>query len=215
MLALAVIMTLAALQDAEPSAEDLRAGGDGGDKFHPFVKNIARNALADGYVVAQLVSVEWSAGQKIVWPTEKSPAEQMKFTTEEFAEAVIEEVAKKRKLNAARVYTLSWSSGGPAAYALSLRPKRLVKGSFVAMSVFYPAMLPPLAQAKGHAYFLYHSEGDETCRFRLAEDAQKKLGEAGAKVELKRYEGGHGWTGDVYGDIREGVRWLEKNAKGK
>jgi hypothetical protein len=31
-------------------------------------------------------------------------------------------------------------------------------------------------------------------------------------VELKTYEGGHGWKGDLYSDIREGIEWLETQA---
>ena len=31
-------------------------------------------------------------------------------------------------------------------------------------------------------------------------------------TELVRYEGGHGWHGDLYSDIARGIRWLEQNA---
>jgi predicted esterase len=124
---------------------------------------------------------------------------------------VIADVAKKHKLNSKRIFTLSWSSSGPAAYAVSLQDKGSVTGSFIAMSVFNPRFLPPLKRAKGHAYYLYHSPEDRICPYRMAEQARNDLADNGAKVRLQTYEGGHGWRGNVYGDIRRGVEWLEKN----
>jgi predicted esterase len=189
-------------------------GGDGGAAFLPFVKRLAKQAVPEGYLVAQLVSVEWKPGQfkRLVWPTEKRPAEGMKFSTEEFVEAVVADVGTKHALDARHVFTLAWSSGGPAAYAVSLRKKKTVAGSFIAMSVFRPEGLPPLAEAKGHAYFLYHSKADAVCPYRMAEDAVKALQDQGAEVQLKAYEGGHGWTGPVYDDVRAGLRWLEEKS---
>jgi predicted esterase len=46
----------------------------------------------------------------------------------------------------------------------------------------------------------------------MAEQAKDLLAENGAKVRLETYEGGHGWRGAVYDDIRSGIDWLEKNA---
>jgi predicted esterase len=184
-------------------------GGDGGADFHPFVKRIYKFALSDRYLAAQPVAVPWTPDQEIVWPTKTNPVDRMKFSTEEFVEAVIQDVATRQKLDRARVFTLSWSSGGPAAYATSLQSKRSVTGSFVAMSVFKPDFLPPLKAAKGHAYYLYHSPDDRVCAFEMVEEAQKSLAENGARVHLATYEGGHGWRGNVYGNIRRGVEWLE------
>jgi RNA polymerase sigma factor (sigma-70 family) len=186
-------------------------GGGGGPDFHPFVRRIAKNALPDRYLAAQPVAVKWIADQEIVWPTKTNPVEKMKFSTEEFVAAVIEDVAKKHKLDRSNVFTLSWSSSGPAAYATALHDKTGVRGSFVAMSVFNPRYLPPLAGAKGHAFYLYHSPQDRVCPYRMAEQAKTALAENGAKVRLETYAGGHGWRGDVYADIRTGVEWLEKN----
>ena len=86
-----------------------------------------------------------------------------------------------------------------------------MRGSFIAMSVFNPKFLPPLKGANGHAYYLYHSLQDRVCPYRMAEQAKTSLAENGAKVRLETYEGGHGWRGNVYDDIRRGVEWLEKN----
>jgi predicted esterase len=101
-------------------------------------------------------------------------------------------MAAKHKLDPGRVFTVTWSSSGPAGYAVSLKNKK-VTGSFIAMSVFKPDMLPPLEKAKGHGYFLYHSQDDEVCPFRMAERAAKELKKNGATVKLATYEGGHGW----------------------
>jgi predicted esterase len=201
---------------AKPPAEGygllvIMPGGDGSADFYPFVKRIYKNALPEGYLAAQPVAFKWTPDQKIVWPTKTNPVAEMKFTTEEFVDAVIEEVAKKHKLDREKIFSLSWSSSGPAAYAISLRNKSRVKGSFVAMSVFNPRFLPPLKEAKGHAYYLYHSPDDRVCPYRMAEQAKTRLTESGARVHLEDYEGGHGWRGDVFDDIRRGVEWLEKN----
>jgi len=190
----------------------LLPGGPGTADFHPFVKRIYKHSVPDGYVVVQPVAVKWNEKQEIVWPTakDKDDIKGLKFTTEEFVEAVIADVAAKHKIDPNRVFTLSWSSSGPAAYAVSLTSKK-VTGSLVAMSVFQPDRLPDLKAAKGHAYYLYHSPDDEVCRYEFAQQAEKDLTKAGAKVSLKTYDGGHGWRGPLYDNIGKGIGWLEKN----
>ena len=157
-----------------------------------------------------LAPAGWTEKQEIVWPTEKNRVQGMKFSTEEFVSAVIKDVAGKHKLDPRHLFTLSWSSSGPAAYAISLTNKK-VTGSFIAMSVFKPELLPPLTKSKGHAYFLYHSPDDRICPFRMAEKAQETLDKEGAKVKLMTYDGGHGWRAGLYDHMREGLEWLEKN----
>jgi predicted esterase len=185
-------------------------GGSGSADFHPFVKRIFKYAVPEGYLVAQPVAVKWTDEQVVVWPTEKNPAEKMKFSTEKFVAAVIKEVSAKQKVDPKKVFTLSWSSSGPAAYAVSLSDKT-VAGSFIAMSVFKPELLPSLEKAKGHAYYLYHSPEDRVCPYRMAQRAVKDLQKNEAKVKLRTYEGGHGWRGGLYDHMREGIVWLEKN----
>jgi predicted esterase len=188
-------------------------GGPGTADFNPFVKRIWMNALSKEYLVAQPVAFKWAEGQEIVWPTKTNPVKGMKFSTEDFVDAVIKDVAGRYKIDPRFIFTFSWSSSGPAAYAISLQEKKAVTGSFVAMSVFKPDFLPPLKNAKGHAYFIDHARDDKTCPFRMAEKARDELGKAGAKVEFSEQEGGHGWAGgDVYGRMRKGFEWLEKNA---
>lgn len=206
--------------DAKPPKDGfglavIMPGGDGSAEFHSFVKRIFLNGLPDGYVAVQPVSVKWTDSQEIVWPTETNKVTGMKFSTEAFVEELIAEVGKKQKINSKRVFTLSWSSSGPAAYAISLRKSRLVAGSFVAMSVFKENELGDLGRAKGHAYYLLHSPDDKTCPFRMAEQAKAALSKKGAAVELATYDGGHGWKGNVYGMIRTGMEWLEKQTAGR
>ena len=185
-------------------------GGDGSAEFNPFVRRIAKNALPPGYLVAQPIAFEWQSGQakSVVWPTDADKLPGQKFSTEDFVEAVIADVGRTHKINPRYIFVLGWSSGGPPAYSLSLRRGSKVTGSFVAMSIFPKTRLPELGGAKGRAFYLMHSPQD-FIPIKAAESARDALRQSGAQVELKTYEGGHGWHGDVFGNIRAGIRWLE------
>lgn len=187
-------------------------GGDGSAEFLPFVKRIAMNCVSDQYIVAQPVAKAWNPKQaeEVVWPIAKNRIAGVKFSTEEFVEAVIADVEKTYKIDPRYVFTLGWSSSGPPSYAVSLRPKRRVTGSFVAMSVFFGGMYGNLSAAKGHAYYILHSP-DDFIPIARAENARDLLTKNGANVKFATYEGGHGWHGDVFGEIRQGIEWLEKN----
>jgi predicted esterase len=186
-------------------------GGDGSAEFNPFVKNIYANALPEGYFVAQLVAVPSKNPNQIVWPTAKNKDPKQNFTTESFIADVVKEVKAMHKIDDARVFTLSWSSGGPAAYAASLAKGTPIKGSLVAMSVFLLNDLKPLLPAaKGQRYYLLHSPQDEVCKYMFVKIAKTQLSKAGATVQAADYEGGHGWHGDVFGNIRAGIEWLEE-----
>jgi predicted esterase len=191
-------------------------GGDGSEEFRPFVSNMAKQALPPGYIVAQAVAPAWSKSEdRVVWPTEKlkgTPAP--KFTTEQFVEEIIADVKAKHAIDAKFVYMLGWSSGGPPCYSMALKQGSPVTGAFVAMSVFKPETLPALDAAKGKAFYIYHSPQD-FIRMNFPEAARDKLAAKGARTTLATYEGGHGWHGDVFADIRKGVQWLETNAEKK
>ncbi len=204
---------------AAPPAEGYKLlvvmpGGDGSAEFHRFVKRIYANALTDDYLVAQPVAPQWSADQakQVVWPTNDQRWPGMKFSTEQFMDAVVADVRERHKVDSRYVFTLSWSSSGPAAYAISLDARTQVKGSFVAMSIFKPDQLPPLERAGGHAYYILHSP-DDFISMRFPEQARDLLRKHGAKTKLVTYAGGHGWHGDVYGNIRRGVAWLEEQVR--
>ena len=186
-------------------------GGDGGPDFRPFVENIFRKATPDGYLVAELVAPQWSPEQagRIVWPTVGLPSPEAGFTTEQFIDAVIDDVAARYRLDPRYVFSLSWSSGGPAAYAASLADDSRITGSLVAMSVFKPELLPDLQHASGRRYYILHSPQD-FIPMRFAQAARDRLAAAGATTTLVTYEGGHGWHGDVFGTIRRGLQWLQE-----
>ncbi len=183
-------------------------GGDGGEDFHPFVRRLYKHAMSNEFLVAQPVAFQWLPSQTTVWPTRVNATAGQKFTTEEFVEAVIEDVKRCHSVDQRYVFTLSWSSSGPAAYAISLQEETAVKGSYVAMSVFRREWLPPLDAAKDRLYLLDHSPEDTLCPFSHAKQAEQDLTKAGATVRLSTYPGGHGWRGDVYARVRNGIAWL-------
>jgi predicted esterase len=183
-------------------------GGDGGRDFLAFVKRIYKFALTPDYLVAELVAPQWPGSDRVVWPTAKDGAAAAEIATEKFIAAVVEDMAGRHKIDRRRVFALGWSSGGPAVYAAALAEKPVLTASMPAMSVFIPRLLPPLDRAKGRALYILHSPDDEVCKFVLAKSAQEKLSAAGAQVKLAEYPGGHGWRGDVFGNISAGVAWM-------
>ena len=199
----------AATAEKPPGLLVVLPGGDGSADFHPFVSNIQRTALDGKWTVAQPIAAKWNKNQGIVWPTRQNKVPGMKFSTEELVAKVVEDVAAKNPIDRTRVFLLAWSSGGPAAYATLLQKKSPATGALIAMSVFQPNNLPPVKNAVGRSFYILHSPDDQVCPFRMAEQARDALGKAGAKVEFATYEGGHGWQGDVFGNIRTGVEWLE------
>jgi RNA polymerase sigma factor (sigma-70 family) len=188
-------------------------GGDGGTGFQTFARRIAKNALPSGYLLAELAAVSWSPeqAQRNVWPTAANNVRDAGFTTEQFIEAVIDDVSRTKKIDSRFVFVLGWSSGGPPVYASSLGLATRVTGWFVAMSVFKPAWLPSLQNVTKRAIYIYHSPDDQLCPYTMAEEAARTLRSHGATVQLATYDGGHGWTGPVYDDIRAGIDWLEES----
>jgi predicted esterase len=134
----------------------------------------------------------------------------MRFSTEDFITAVVRDVEARLPIDRRSVFTLSWASGGPAAYAASLDPATPITGSFIAMSIFPTDALPSLSRAKGHRYFLLHPENTPIASVKVGKRAQETLRKNGAAVELVTYPGGYGWFGDVYAQVRRGIRYLEQ-----
>ena len=187
-------------------------GGDGSAEFQPFIRRIYKNALNDRWLIAQAVAPKWDANQfnRIVWPTATSRYPAARFTTEEFIQAIVGDVRAKVKVNPRRVVLLGWSSGGPPCYAAALNKDPVVTGAFIAMSIFRPAQLPALENAKDRPFYLLQSPQDQVTPVRQAEAAENALQAAGAKVRLQRYEGGHGWRGNVWAMIGDGIAWLDQ-----
>lgn len=187
-------------------------GGDGSAEFNAFVKRIYDNAAPERYLLAQLVAPQWSPKQEITWPTKKNRVPRMKFTTEEFVDKVIADVEREHKLNPGRIFLFGWSSGGPAVYSVALANPR-VSGVLAAMAIFKPELLPPLEGAKKQAIYIYHCDDDRVVPVRFADAAAVELSKAGADVKMTKYEGGHGWHGDIFGDIHAAIEWLEAHAR--
>ena len=185
-------------------------GGDGSADFQGFCENIARNSTNESFLVAQLIAPVWNKAksEKNVWPTRGSKYKEVRFTTEEQAALVLKDIRQQHPIDETQIYSLSWSSGGPAAYAMSLAKEVPIAGSLIAMSVYKPQQLPSRKAAKGKAYYLLHSPQD-SIQMRFPETAKQQLEAAGARVMLQTYEGGHGWHGDVFGNIRRGIDWLQ------
>jgi len=187
-------------------------GGDGSADFHPFVRRIWKYAMGESdFIIAQPIALRWTPNQRIVWPTEKDKLEKQEFSTEQFVESVVADVSSRMKIDPRYVFTLSWSSSGPAAYAIALQEKTAITGSYIVMSVFKPDFLPPLENAAGRFFAIQHSPDDRVCPFRMAKEAEEQLTANGATVKFTEYPGGHGWQGNVYGRIRENLEWLQNH----
>jgi predicted esterase len=206
---------------ARPPAEGYRLlivlpGGDGSADFQPFIRRIYKNALNDRWLVAQAVAPKWDEEQfdRVVWPTATSGYPAARFTTEEFIRAIVADVRAREKIDPRRVILLGWSSGGPPCYAMAMRRDSGVAGALIAMSVFHPEQLPALENARDKAFYLLQSPQDRITPMRDAEAAEAALRSAGAKVRLRRYEGGHGWHGDLWTMIGDGLTWLDQQAGG-
>ncbi len=186
-------------------------GGDGSADFEPFVRRIRKYALDDQWILAQPVAVFWNTttpkDQQIVWPKKSDNVADAKFSTEEFVSRTIADVKSKVPIDPKNVITLSWSSSGHAAYAIAMQPDSPVTGSYIAMSIFR-AKEYDTAHVKGRRLVIDHSPDDQVCPYDHSVTAEKTLTAAGADIKRLTCEGGHGWRGDAYGRIKEGLQWL-------
>jgi predicted esterase len=188
-------------------------GGDGGVDFRAFVGRIREQALDERWLVAQIVAPVWAEEQaeRLVWPTKRNPWPMMRFACEELFHDALAAVEAEHQLDPRYLFTLAWSSSGMLAYTLALDKESRVTGTFVAMSVYKPDLLPSLKYAKNRAFHLLHSPED-FIPIAQAEDARDDLEKKKAVVELATYAGGHGWKGDMYGMLRTGFARLERHA---
>ena len=186
-------------------------GGSGAIDFHAFCKRIKKHVLDDEWLAVQVVAPVWSETQAEthVWPTREHEWKGMEFATEDFVFEIVKDVEERTKIDRAAIMTLTWSSSGPAGYAMSLAKDSPINGTFVAMSVFKPELLPDLDAAKRHPYYILHSPED-FIPIAMARKAEKDLDRKKGRVKLVEYEGGHGWQGDVYGKMRAGIRYLDE-----
>lgn len=208
---------LIGLDDDVPEPQDgyrllvVLPGGDGSAAFSPFVRRIYQNVLNEKWLIAQMVAPSWDSRQKsrLVWPRKAAPYASARFTTEEFCRLVVADVQSRAAINTQGVYLLAWSSGGPPAYSITLEEKSAFAGAFIAMSVFNSEELVPCAHAKGKSFYLLQSPDDRVTRLYHAQTAKKVLASAGARVKLQQYSGGHGWHGNIWDVLSNGIKWIE------
>ncbi len=177
-----------------PHRRAFTPGGDSSADFNPFIRRIYKNALNERWLIAQLVAPQWEREQfgSVVWPTQGLKYPAANFTTEVFVNDVIAAV-----------------QACPPCYAAAAQEGSPVTGAFIAMSIFRPAQLPALTHVKGKAFYLLQSPDNRVTPLRFAEAAETALKNAGARVHLEQYPGGHGWRGNVWGMLGAGVRWLD------
>lgn len=184
-------------------------GGSGEAGFTPFIRRIYKNVLNDEWLVAQIVAPVWNEEQarRIVWPTKALPHEDADFTTEELFDEVVKNAASRAKIDRDQIYLLAWSSSGPPAYAIAAGRKKPIAGAFIAMSVFKPNQIPEMQNPQTSCYLL-QSPDDRVTPYRFAESAKEYLSEQNVRVKLQSYAGGHGWRGNVYKKMSDGIDWL-------
>lgn len=187
-------------------------GGPGSEDFLPFCANVLTLAgTPKDVLVAELVAPVWSWGQSLncVWPSNAFPSADAKFTSEQFVDAVIDDVGKQYKIHPGWVFSLGWSSSGHVVYSSSFENPK-IRGSFVAMSRFVPRLFAHPQNAKGKRYYFWHSPDDRICPYAESEAAARLLTKHGASTILKSYKGGHGWVPfTFYGDrIQEAIEWF-------
>ena len=207
------ILHAATTEQAPPSGYKLLfvlPGGDGGKDFAAFVSRIHHVCPGRGWLVVQMLAPEDDPSEnRIVWPTRHGASATQRPAIEDLVRAVLDRVKQDHRIDGSHVYSLSWSSGGPAGYALSLADDLPIAGTFVAMSVFKPDQLPDLKAARGKRYFILHSPQDFIA-MRFPQSAAERLTAAGAEVKMQTYEGGHGWRGDVEANIRNALIFLSR-----
>lgn len=190
-------------------------GGDGSADFAWFVHALATRALDERYLVAELIAPVFNARQarRRVWPTRINPWPGMTFSTEQFIDAVVEDLAQRYPIDRRYVFALGWSSSGPAVYCAQMREKTPLTGVIISSAKFREDWVPPLELARGRRFYILHSP-DDWIPIETARKARGLLRARGARVKLRRYRGGHGWHGDAAAQVRSAVRWLEKRIDG-
>jgi len=187
-------------------------GGPGGIEFLPFVKRILKFGLEYGWMVVEPIAVKWSDDPSyVVWPSATTPYAPAKFTTETFLDGILDELPSRLKMQIDGTYLLGWSSSGPAIYSYAGHGKHEIKGAFVAMSVFDPKSFGGQNKLRVGRFYLLHSPQD-FIPMSHPEAAKAALSNLGIPVKLDTYQGGHGWHGSVFDEIRDGMTFLATKA---
>jgi predicted esterase len=187
-------------------------GGDGSSKFSPFIRRLYKHALDDSWMVAQIVAPKWSRTQqqRVVWPLQSDDYPEVELGTDELFDVVVDDITGRAPIDQKQIHLLAWSSSGPAAYRIALRDEPRLAGAFIAMSVFKKDELSRSTSGICPAIYLLQSPDDRITRFQDAEAAKEYLTSLGRRVALTEYAGGHGWHGNPYQMVSQGVAWLTR-----
>jgi len=187
------------------------AGQTGAD-WLPRAMEFAQDLPNERYLFAYPFSVKWNEKQTNAWPTVKVPEKGMKFSTEEFLEALVADVKTRHKVDARRVFLYGYQASTRVAYAAGLRPRSPFTGIMAAMGEMKLKDLPPIAGARGRVWYLLSWDDPNYCPAGKMEEARAALAKAGAKVELKQFDGKQYLGGQGCAVLLAGLQWLEKNA---
>ncbi len=194
------------LLNAEPNYRDVEE----------FWQKVAIKAFGGKYLIALAMPPRWSRKQVSPWVTTVSRAlvPEAKFTAEEFAAQIVEDVASRMPVDPAHVYLHGAGASSPAVYACSLQPQTPFRGFSLLSSEFRTALLPPLTAAKGRRFYLQQSREDKSVPYFLALAAQQSLTHAGGTVLLKPVQGEHpdAMTEETLDHLSEALHWLENPA---
>ena len=187
----------------------LPGGEKSGEDWLDTGKGWARQLPSDQYIFAFPVSVRWNEKQTNPWPTAKTPEKGMKFSTEEFLEAVVAEIMKNQKIDSKRVFLFAYQQSATAGYAAGLRPQ----SPFTAISIGCGGLkskdLPALGAAARRLWYLVSWPGDRGATPKEMQDARAVLSKTRAMVELKEYTEALFLGGKGCDAIKEMIAWFE------
>ncbi len=85
--------------------------------------------------------------------------------------------------------------------------KTSIWGAFIVASIFRPGEVPDPNALMGQRFFIYHLPQD-LIPIRQATETVDFLTMHRARAKMQEYQGLHGWTGNVYKDIQQGIAWI-------
>jgi hypothetical protein len=191
-------------------------GGNGGVAFQPMVRRLLKYAMTEEFIVAEPVAL--SQNVKIIWPTRWHDPEEIAttppFFTEDFVEQVIQDIGRRHPIDKRFVFTLTWNSSVPAAFAIAMQESTAVAGSYISLIALPTEWPATLAEAKGRPFLLTQTLRDSQSRFPWSKQALQPLIDAGAIVKSPAHDDMHGHGLD-YDRVREGLKWLVGQAKAR
>ncbi|HEY1601279.1 MAG TPA: hypothetical protein VGG64_16880 [Pirellulales bacterium] len=189
-------------------------GGNGGPAFAPMVRRLLKYAMSEEFIVAEPVALPHRGA--IVWPTRGHYIEEIGpplFFSEDFVEAVIQDIGRRHSIDRRFVFTLAWNSSVPAAFAIAMQESTAVTGSYISLLVLPTEWPGSLAAAKGRSFLLTHTLRDSQGRFTWSKQSLQQLIDAGAIVKSTDHGDPRARLGLDYDQVREGLQWLVGQAE--